>query len=258
MRVVVEYGQPISVVQLTWISSKVLNSAKKLLKYVYYPVQLQPLRIIHGSPTMTNTSLSGLTATEVTQRRAQGLGNKVPPPTGRTYVQIFRENIFTFINAVIFLLGAALVMVGRPGDALVSLGVISANVLISVVQEIRAKRTLDRIALLARPTAQVVRDGAARNVPPEELVVGDVLQVGPGDQIVLDGRVIATARCSKIAVDRRIQSRAQEAGRSRLFRQFLRQRQRALRGRKSQRAKPVQSNHRRGARLSPRADAAAK
>ena len=136
------------------------------------------------------TPLSGLTEAEVTQRRAQGLGNKVPPPTGRTYVQIVRENIFTFINAVIFLLGVALVIAGRPADALVSLGVISANVLVSVVQEIRAKRTLDRIALLTRPTAQVVRDGVPRNVPPEELVVGDVLQLGPGDQIVLDGRVI--------------------------------------------------------------------
>ena len=140
--------------------------------------------------TMTQTSLSGLTEAEVTQRRAQGLGNKVPPPTGRTYVQIFRENIFTFINMVIFLLGAALVLVGRPSDALISLGVISANVLVSVVQEIRAKRTLDRIALLTRPTAQVVRDAIPHNVPPEELVVGDVLQVNPGDQIVLDGRVI--------------------------------------------------------------------
>ena len=113
-----------------------------------------------GSPTeFTNTSLSGLTAAEVDRRRAQGLGNKVPPPTGRTYAQIFRENIFTFINAVIFLLGLGLVLVGRPADALVSLGVISANVLVSVVQEIRAKRTLDRIALLTRPTAQVVREG---------------------------------------------------------------------------------------------------
>ena len=81
-------------------------------------------------------------------------------------------------------------LVGRPSDAIISLGVISANVLVSVVQEIRAKRTLDRIAVLTRPTAQVVRDGIPRNVPPEELVVGDVLQVGPGDQIVLDGRVI--------------------------------------------------------------------
>ncbi len=143
-----------------------------------------------NAATLTHTPLSGLTAEEVAQRRAQGWGNKVPPPTGRTYAQIFRENIFTFINVVIFTLGMALVLVGRPGDALVSLGIISANVLVSVVQEIRAKRTLDRIALLTRPTAQVIRDGLPRNVPPEELVVGDVLQVGPGDQIVLDGRVI--------------------------------------------------------------------
>jgi cation-transporting P-type ATPase E len=138
----------------------------------------------------TNTSLSGLTEAEVAQRRSQGLGNKVPPPTGRTYAQIFRENIFTFINMVIFVLGAALVLVGRPSDALISLGVISANVLVSVVQEIRAKRTLDRIAVLTRPTALVVRDAVPHNVSPEELVVGDVLQVNPGDQIVLDGRVI--------------------------------------------------------------------
>src|SRR5512147_545023 len=139
---------------------------------------------------LTGTSLSGLSEAEAAQRRSQGLGNKVPPPTGRTYAQIFRENIFTFINMVIFLLGMALVLVGRPSDALISLGVISANVLVSVVQEIRAKRTLDRIAVLTRPTAQVIRDAVPQNVLPEQLVVGDVLQVGPGDQIVLDGRVI--------------------------------------------------------------------
>ena len=85
-------------------------------------------------------------------------GQQSPAAHGRTYAQIFRDNIFTFINIVIFLLGLALVLVGRPSDALVSLGVISANVLVSVVQEIRAKRTLDRIAVLTRPTAQVVRD----------------------------------------------------------------------------------------------------
>ncbi|NTU63417.1 MAG: HAD-IC family P-type ATPase [Chloroflexi bacterium] len=139
---------------------------------------------------LISTPLSGLTEAEVAQRRSQGLGNKVPPPTGRTYAQIFRENIFTFINMVIFILGMALVIVGRPSDALISLGVISANVLVSVVQEIRAKRTLDRIAVLTRPTAQVVRDAVPHNVLPEELVVGDVLQVNPGDQIVLDGRLI--------------------------------------------------------------------
>ncbi|MBO0689172.1 MAG: HAD-IC family P-type ATPase, partial [Candidatus Dormibacteraeota bacterium] len=110
--------------------------------------------------------------------------------TGRTYAAIVRENVFTFVNNVLFLLGLALVVVGRPLDALTSVGVILANVVISVAQEVRAKRTLDRIALVTRPLATVVRDGAARQIAPEELVRGDRLRASPGDQIVLDGRVL--------------------------------------------------------------------
>src|SRR5581483_1349094 len=134
--------------------------------------------------------MRGLSSHEVLQKRAQGLGNPPPPRTGRTYGQILRENVFTFINGVIFILGAALFLVGRPIDALLSVGIISLNVLVSVVQEIRAKRTLDRIALLTRPKATVIRSGARVQVFPEELVVGDILYVAPGDQIVLDGQVV--------------------------------------------------------------------
>lgn len=147
-------------------------------------------------PSNLGTSLQipdtarGLSESEVLQKRAQGLGNPAPPPTSRTYAQIFRENIFTFINGVIFFLGVALLLVGRPVDALLSVGIISLNILVSVVQEIRAKRTLDKIALLTRPKATVIRDGAPSQVVPEELVVGDVLYVAPGDQIVLDGAVV--------------------------------------------------------------------
>lgn len=138
-----------------------------------------------------STALRGLTEAEVVARRAAGQGNTAPPPTGRTYPQIIRENVFTFINNILFLLGVALVAVGRPLDALVSVGVIVVNIVVSVVQEIRAKRTLDRIALLTRPTAMVLRDGQECAMSPEQLVVGDVLRVGPGDQIVLDGCVLA-------------------------------------------------------------------
>ncbi len=139
----------------------------------------------------------GLSESEVQQKRAQGQGNPPPPPTSRTYVQIVRENVFTFINGVIFFLGVALFLVGRPSDAIVSVGIISMNILVSVVQEIRAKRTLDRIALLTRPMATVIREGAVKQATPEELVVGDVLYVAPGDQIVLDGSVVE----GKMAVD---------------------------------------------------------
>lgn len=132
----------------------------------------------------------GLSESEAQARRAAGQGNPPPAPTSRTYFQIVRENVFTFVNDVIFVLGVALWLIGRPADALVSVGIISLNILVSVVQEVRAKRTLDRIALLTRPQATVVRDGAAHQVPPEELVLGDVLYVAPGDQIVLDGEVV--------------------------------------------------------------------
>ena len=132
----------------------------------------------------------GLSEGEVEARRSQGLGNTPPPTTTRSYAQILRENVFNFINISIFVLGAALVMVGRPMDALLSVGIIFLNILVSVVQEVRAKRILDRVALLTRPQACVVRGGQEKQVPPEDLVKGDILKVGPGDQIVLDGALV--------------------------------------------------------------------
>ena len=109
------------------------------------------------------------------------------PPANRSYWDIIRENVFTFINICLFGLGLTLLLLGRVGDALVSTGVISLNVIVSVVQEIRAKRTLDQIALLTRPTAIVIREGTEHTVAPEVLVTGDVVVVRPGDQIVVDG-----------------------------------------------------------------------
>jgi len=138
---------------------------------------------------VAGTPATGLTEAEAASRRAAGRGNTAPLATGRTYAQIVRENVFTFINDVIFVLGVLLVIVGRPLDALVSLGVIGVNIAVSVAQEVRAKRTLDRIALLTRPIAALFRDGAERAVGPEELVVGDLVRVGAGDQVVLDGRL---------------------------------------------------------------------
>ena len=136
------------------------------------------------------TPPGGLTEAEALRRRATGLGNSAPPATGRTYIQIFRENALTFLNLSLLGLGVALALLGRVSDAIVSTAIISLNVLVSVAQEIRAKRALDRIRLLTRARATVVRDGERRAVLPEELVVGDLVQVAPGDQIVLDGRVV--------------------------------------------------------------------
>jgi len=138
--------------------------------------------------------LQGLTADEVAERQAQGLGSIPPPATSRSYAQILRENVLTTINMILFSIAIALVLVGQYLDALVSVGVISFNLVISLIQEVRAKRTLDRIALLTRPKATVVRDGREQQLDPGEIVVDDILMLHPGDQIVVDGPIISGGR----------------------------------------------------------------
>lgn len=117
-----------------------------------------------------------------------------PLSTTRTYREILRANVFTFINDTLFALGLALVVLGRWSDALVSVGVVVVNAAVGVVQEVRAKRVLDRIALLNRPTATVLRSGREQVVDPAEVEPGEVLLAGPGDQIVVDGVLLAGAQ----------------------------------------------------------------
>jgi cation-transporting P-type ATPase E len=134
--------------------------------------------------------LQGLSADEVRRRRANGQGNNVKLPTSRSYGQILRENLVTVINLILFSLSAALILLDRPLDAIITVAVVSFNIVVGIVQEIRAKRALDRIALLGRPKATVLRAGNEQTVDPSALVVGDLLVVRPGDQIVVDGRLV--------------------------------------------------------------------
>ncbi|HXV45035.1 MAG TPA: HAD-IC family P-type ATPase, partial [Anaerolineae bacterium] len=89
-----------------------------------------------------------------------------------------------------FVIGVALIALDRYGDALTSVGLGLVNALISTMQEIRAKRQLDQIALVASPKVTVVREGREKAIPPAELVKGDVVRVSAGDQIVVDGVMI--------------------------------------------------------------------
>jgi cation-transporting ATPase E len=118
----------------------------------------------------------------------------MPPPTGRTYAQILREDVFTLINTILFVLCAALLLLGQYSEALISAGAVFFNVVVSVAQEVRAKLALDRIAVLTRPKATVIRDGQEQAVDPGELVQDDVLVLRAGDQIVADGPIIDQGR----------------------------------------------------------------
>jgi cation-transporting ATPase E len=138
--------------------------------------------------------LRGLSEAEARARQAAGQGNAAAFAPSRSYGEILRDNAFTPINVIIFAIGAALLLMRLYLDALVTVGLVLVNVVVAVVQEGRAKRQLDRIALLSRPKATVVRDGRERAVDPAEVVVGDVLIVRPGDQVVADGRIVGDGR----------------------------------------------------------------
>lgn len=139
-------------------------------------------------------SLRGLSQAEVLARRQAGEGNNVAIPTSRSYQDILRANVFTFLNAVLFGIGLALVVLGLYSDALLSVGIAVMNVIVGLVQEVRAKQTLDKIALLSRPKANILRDGVLTTLDPTEIVVGDILHVQTGDQIVVDGRLTGSDR----------------------------------------------------------------
>jgi cation-transporting P-type ATPase E len=141
-----------------------------------------------SSAAAVSTPPSGLSEAEAKKRRAAGQGNVIPRGGGRTYSQIVRENIFSFINNVLFTLGVLLVILGRYLDALITVGVVALNALVSLAQEIRAKIKLDRIAILTRPKATVIRDGKEREIDPSNIVLGDLLVLHSGDQVVVDGR----------------------------------------------------------------------
>ncbi|HYO36577.1 MAG TPA: HAD-IC family P-type ATPase [Geodermatophilus sp.] len=133
---------------------------------------------------------AGLTAAEARERHRRGEGNVAVSASSRTYGRILRTNGFSVFPVRLVTRGAALLALGRYSDAFTSVGLGLVNAAISAVQEIRAKRKLDRLQLLARATVTVVRDGADAEVPPEEVVRGDVLRLGPGTQVVVDGPVL--------------------------------------------------------------------
>ena len=136
----------------------------------------------------------GLTEQEAAARRARGEGNIVEFETSRSYRRILRENTVSFINILLFAISITLVALRLYSDAIMTAGLVIFNVMAGVIQEARAKRKLDQIALVNRPTATVLRDGQERSLNPAELVRGDLLALRPGDQIVVDGVVVDSNR----------------------------------------------------------------
>ena len=135
--------------------------------------------------------IPGLSQQDVEQRRKNGQGNTSASVSSRSYLHIVRKNVLTFVNMVLLTIGVLLVLLGSPSDATTTAGLVVMNVLVGVVQEVRAKRKLDHITLLTRPRVTVIRESQEHAVDASELVLGDVISIVPGDQIVCDGRVLS-------------------------------------------------------------------
>lgn len=136
----------------------------------------------------SDTPLSGLTASQVAERVARGQVNVSDERTSRTLSEILRANVFTRFNAILGTMLVIILIVGPIQDALFGVVLVS-NALIGIVQEIRAKRTLDRLAVLSAPRARVVRDGEVSEVAVGEVVIDDVVELVAGDQVPCDGKV---------------------------------------------------------------------
>jgi cation-transporting ATPase E len=132
---------------------------------------------------------TGLSSAEVAERVGRGLTNTVPNAPTRTVGQIVRGNVLTPINLVVAILAALVIVAGSPKDALFG-GVIVANSVIGVVQELRAKRVLDQLRVVNAPKAHVVRDGQVVDIQVHELVLDDVVELRAGAQVVADGLVM--------------------------------------------------------------------
>ena len=131
----------------------------------------------------------GLTSGQVAERLADGRVNVVPASPRRSLSQIIRANVVTPVNMIMTTLLVLILISGHPADALFA-GVIISNSVIGVVQEIRAKRTLDALEVLNAPRATVRRDGSDSEIDVNEVVADDLMLAGPGDQIVVDGTVV--------------------------------------------------------------------
>ena len=137
------------------------------------------------------TGPSGLSATDVADRERQGLVNRVDERTSRSIGEIARANVLTRFNAILGTMLVLILVFGEVRDSLFGI-VLVTNALLGIVQEWRAKRTLDHLAVLSAPRARVVRDDALLEIPVADVVLDDLLEIQAGDQLVADGIVCSS------------------------------------------------------------------
>jgi cation-transporting ATPase E len=135
---------------------------------------------------------TGLTDAEVATRVAEGKTNDVPSRASRSVGEIVRANVFTRINAILGVLFVIVLATGSLINGLFGL-LIVANSAIGIIQELRAKKTLDNLAIVGQAKPLVRRQSGTTELAPDHVVLDDIIEIGPGDQIVVDGELLEAA-----------------------------------------------------------------
>ena len=135
-------------------------------------------------------NIMGLTDEEVRQRVEEGFTNRTDISTDKTTKEIVVSNVFTYFNLIFLVITILLIMVGSFRN-LTFLPIIIGNTVIGIVQEIRAKKTLEKMSLLSAPHADVIRNGSVKQISTDELVKDDVILLTAGKQICADAVVIS-------------------------------------------------------------------
>lgn len=131
----------------------------------------------------------GLNDTQLEERNISNLVNNTQKSYSKTYRQIFFSNIFTFFNMLCILIAIALIIVQSYGD-LFFMVVFVLNIAIGIFQEIKAKKTIDKLTIVTAPTATVRRNGLTKEIPSEELVLDDIMLLKNGKQICVDAIIV--------------------------------------------------------------------
>jgi magnesium-transporting ATPase (P-type) len=142
------------------------------------------------APPPIPLTVQGLTEAEAEARRLEGQDNTLPFRPQRPLRKVWQENVFTIFNLNLVGLAFAQLLMGLPLDALLSMGMIVLNAVLNIGQEMLARARLRQVEAATRLRATVIREGTVRSIDPNEIVRGDALVAGPGDNLLVDGKVI--------------------------------------------------------------------
>jgi len=148
-------------------------------------IELQIKRAVVYNPTIEQ----GLSSAEINDRIAKGLVNKTTKTVTKSYFQIFFQNFFSILNIILFAIAITMI-VFKLYSSLLFLGILSINIIISLFQDIKARRLVDKLSLISNPRALAVRNGGQIEVPFNELVLSDVIVLKAGNTIPCDSTII--------------------------------------------------------------------